>query len=106
MSFADLLEAADDAARETLGEDVTYTPGVGGAETVRGIFDAAYTKMDAGHAGVSATVPAVFLRIEDLPSDPNDDTDCRITAGGTVYKVREAEPDGQGGVVCFLQRAA
>lgn len=106
MSFADLLQAADVSTRDILGEDVAYTPGVGNAETVRGIFDATYTKMDAGNAGVSAAVPAVFLRLEDLPSDPSDDTACRITAGGTVYKVREAEPDGQGGVVCFLQRVA
>lgn len=104
MSFADLLQDVDVTAREKLGEDVIYTPGAGDAETVRGIFEQTYTKMDAGNAGVSGSVPAVFLCLEDLPTDPSDDTECRVTARGTEYKVREAEPDGQGGVVLFLQQ--
>jgi hypothetical protein len=106
MSFAALLQSVDETTREKLGEDVVYTPGVGDAETVRGIYDAAYTRVDAGNAGASSSTPAVFLRLSDLSSDPSDDTACRVTAGGTEYKVREAEPDGQGGVLLFLQRVA
>jgi len=104
MSFADLLQAVDVASRETLGEDVTYTPGAGDAVTARGIFDAAYVRVDAGNAGLSSSFPAVFLSLDDLPSDPSDDEGCRITRANVVYKVREAEPDGMGRVVLFLQQ--
>lgn len=106
MSFADLLQAVDVTSRETLGEDVIYTPGAGDAATVCGIFDAAYVRVDAGNTGVSSSVPAVFLSLDDLPTDPSDDEDCRVTRLGITYKVREAEPDGQGGVVLFLQQVA
>lgn len=106
MSFADLLQSVDGTTREVLGEDVVYTPGVGAAATVRGVFDAAYIQVEAGNAGVSSSSPAVFLRLSDLPSDPSDDTACRVTVAATVYKVREAEPDGQGGVLLFLQQVA
>lgn len=106
MTFADLLQAVDETSRETLGEDVIYTPGAGGAVTVRGIFDAAYVRVDAGNAGVSSSIPAVFLGLDDLPTDPSDDEDCRITRLGVEYKVREAEPDGQDGVLLFLQQVA
>jgi hypothetical protein len=105
MSFAALLEQADRAVLNgPLGGAVTYTPTVGDAETVRGIFDATYTKVDAGEAGVSLTGPAVFLRIGDLPSDPVTDITATVTVGSQEYKVREAEPDGTGGVLLLLQR--
>lgn len=106
MSFADLLQAVDVTSRALLGEDVIYTPGVGAAVTARGIFDAAYVRVDAGNAGVSSSVPAVFLSLDDLPTDPSDDEDCRVTRLGVIYKVREAEPDGLGGVLLFLQQVA
>lgn len=104
MSFATLLERTDEAVRGTLGEDVIYTPGVGPAVPVRGIYDAAYVKVGAGHADVSSSGPAVFLRLSELPSDPSDDAAARVMRAGVDYKVRESEPDGQGGVLLLLQR--
>lgn len=89
-----------------LGGPVTYTPGVGAAVDVRGVFDALYVKVDAGNTGVSSSGPAVFLRLSDLPSDPSDDVAARVTVAGTQYKVREAEPDGIGGVHLLLQEVA
>lgn len=108
MSFADLLQNVDS---EVLGhlpgdEEISYTSGAGATTDVVGIFEAAYQKIDAGHAGVSSSGPAVFFRLADLTSDPSDDTACRVTVDGTVYKVREAEPDGQGVVLLFLQQVA
>lgn len=88
------------------GGPVTYTPGVGATVNVRGVFDALYVKVDAGNAGVSSSGPAVFLRLSDLPSDPSDDLSARVTVGVTEYKVREAQPDGMGGVHLLLQEAA
>lgn len=105
MDFAALLARTDEVALDTLGEDVIYTPGAGAAAPVRGIFDAAYVKANAGHAGVSSAGPAVFLRLSELSSDPSDDGAARVTRAGVDYKVRESEPDGQGGVLLLLQRA-
>lgn len=88
------------------GGSVTYTPGAGAAVAVRGVFDALYVKVDAGNTGVSSSGPAVFLTLSDLPSDPSDDLSARVTVAGTEYKVREAQPDGVGGVHLLLQEVA
>jgi hypothetical protein len=88
------------------GGPVTYTPGVGTAVDVRGVFDALYEKVEAGNTGVSSSGPAVFLRLSELPSDPSDDVDARVTVAATEYKVREAQPDGMGGVHLLLQVVA
>lgn len=101
MSFAAHIGGMDVLVLEHLGEDVIYAPSVGDPVTVRGIFDAAYVKVEAGEAGYSSGGPAVFLRLDGLPSDPCTD-DFRVTRGGKTYKLREAEPDGQGGVLLLL----
>jgi len=104
MTFSALLERADVAVRGILGGTVNYAPSVGIAVDVTGIFDAVYVKVDAGEAGVSSTGPAVFLRLEDLPSDPTTDA-ATVTVAGIAYSIREAEPDGQGGVLLLLHKA-
>lgn len=107
MNFVAYIERVD--AKVTggpTGGPVTYTPGVGEAVMVRGVFDALYMKVDAGNTGVSSSGPAVFLALSDLPSDPCDDLDARVTVAGTEYKVREAQPDGVGGVHLLLQETA
>lgn len=103
MAFPALLALADRATLQHLGGVVRYTPGTGAAVDVRGVFDAAYVKVDAGHAGVSSSGPAVFLRLEDLPSDPEDDAPG-ITVDGVGYVVREVQKDGLGGVLLHLHR--
>lgn len=105
MTFADLLSGADRVALQHLGDSVGYVSGDGRAVSVRGIFDAAYVKADAGQAGVSSVGPAVFLRLADLPSNPGEDGAAAITVGGVEYRVREAQPDGHGGILLQLQRA-
>jgi hypothetical protein len=47
--------------------------------------------------------PTVFLRLEDLPSDPEDD-DATITVSGVDYRITEPQKDGQGGVLLNLHR--
>lgn len=104
MGFLELLAAADRPIRKVLGGTITYAPSSGVPVDVSGIFDAAYQLADpsVGHTGVASTVPAVFLRLEDLPSDPSADRPT-ITVNGTEYDVREAHPDGLGGVVLHLR---
>lgn len=105
MDFLAHLAKADRAVQGVLGGAVTYTPGTGAAVEVRGVFDAAYVRVDAGQPGVSSCGPAVFLRLADLPSDPRTDEDATVTAEGVVYCAREVQPDGLGGVILHLHRA-
>lgn len=104
MAFADLLTVADRAVRGILGGAVVYAPGTGAAVTVQGVFDAAYVRVDLGQSGVSSVGPAVFLRLEDLPSSPDADSACRVTVAGVTYLAHTVEPDGLGGVRLLLTR--
>jgi hypothetical protein len=101
MDFAAHLSAADRATVGILGGPVLYSAAGGVAVEVRGIFDAAYVKTDAGQAGVGGSGPAVFLRLADLPGDPEDD-DPTVTVDGKAYRVREVQRDGLGGVLLLL----
>jgi hypothetical protein len=44
----------------------------------------------------------VFFRVEDLPSDLEED-DQTLTIGGVDYRVIERMPDGLGGVMLALR---
>lgn len=102
MTFPALLAAADRAALQHLGGPVRYTPSAGAPVDVRGIFDAAYVRADAGQAGVVSSGPAVFLLVADLPSDPGTDLAATVTVDGATYKIREPQKDGLGGVLLQL----
>lgn len=106
MTFADLVSRVDDAARDHLGGvPVTYAPGVGDTVEVTGISDANYVLADPdGEVGVEIVGPAVFLRLSELPSDPDDD-DPTITITGSEYSVRARRRDSLGGVVLMLHRS-
>jgi hypothetical protein len=103
MTFSALLAVADRTALKHLGGPVRYTSSAGQAVDVTGIFDAAYVQAEAGQAGVSTTGPAVFLTLADLTSNPSADK-ATITVDGVTYRPREAQPDGQGGVLLLLHR--
>jgi hypothetical protein len=102
MTFSDLLATADRVTLDILGDSVTYAPTTGAAVVVTGIFDSAYVRVDAGHAGVSSTGPAVFLLLADLPSDPAEDA-ATITVESVQYEIREVQKS-QGAVLLFLHR--
>jgi hypothetical protein len=107
MGFADLLAQADRLARKQLGEPITYTPNIGDAVTVDGVFDEVFVRVgtpDAGQAGVSSSGPAVFLTLSELPSDPKSDRLAVVTRvkNGKIYSAHEVDPDGTGGVVMHL----
>lgn len=104
MTFAALVTSTDRLVQTHLGETVQYEPGVGAAVSVVGVFSNAYVRADAGGEAVMSSGPAVFLVLADLPSDPEEDAPT-ITRGGVVYKVREAQKDGDGGVMLLLREA-
>lgn len=108
MSWPALIEAADATVRAALGEPVAYKPGVGVTVVVQAVFDESYFKAmpDGGENGISTAVPAVFLRLSELSSDPASDLNLEIRRppiAGKVYIAREVMPDGQGGVVILLR---
>jgi hypothetical protein len=102
VGFGDLLAKADRAVLKQ-GDAVRYTPSEGAAVDVLGIFGAPYVRATAGEPGVVSSGPTVFLRLEDLPSDPEDD-DATITVSGVDYRITEPQKDGQGGVLLNLHR--
>lgn len=106
MAWTDFLEKTDEAALSILGSNVTYSSG-SSSTTVRGIFERQHSRsVDPDAAGViSGGVdggPAVFLRLSDLPTDPESDANASVIVGGVVYTVRKAIKDGHGGVLCLL----
>lgn len=103
MAFADLVTALDRTTRANLGgEPVIYRPETGESVTASGIFDDRYVAIIEGEAGVEQVGPAVFLRLEDLSTDPEVDNPI-LTIRGVDYRVRERQPDGMGGVRLLLQ---
>ena len=111
MAFADLAAQTDRAALAAFGEPVTYTPQGGPPTSVRpngdpliGIFDLQYVlAKGSAEAGVESLGPAVFLLLEDLPTNPEDD-EPTLTIGAVTYRVTERRPDGMGGIVLALRR--
>ena len=105
MAFAELVAGADRAALARLGEPVTYQPaGAGAAVEVTGIFDLVYVLAKGDpEAGVETLGPAVFLRLEDLPADPEDD-DPTLTIRGVTYRaIGRPRDGGLGGIVLELR---
>lgn len=105
-TFDDLVRQADRAAQALLGgELVTYTPStVGSPVQVTGIFDEVYAlAVGDAQAGVETLGPAIFFRLEDLPTDLEED-DPILTIRGVDYRVIEPKPDGLGGVRISLRK--
>lgn len=105
MTFSELLASGDRLLRGILGGAVTYTPGVGSAVVVTGVFDEAFVEVSSGEGHVATAGPAVFLSAADLPTDPTVDLAATVTINGTTYKFREVKPDGQGGVLLLLNES-
>lgn len=103
MAFPEILAAADRAALQHLGGPFFYKPFGAAAVELRGIFDAAYVRVDVGQAGVSSAGPAIFCRLADLPADPESD-EPEVTVEGVTYRLREIQKDGLGGVLLLLHR--
>lgn len=106
MAFSDLVASVDSAARAHLGGvAVNYAPGSGDPVDVVGIFDANFVLAEAdAELGVELVGPAVFLRVDELPTDPDSD-DPAITVAGQTYSVRARRRDSLGGIVLMLHRA-
>jgi hypothetical protein len=116
MSFAELVAAMDRAVIAAFGDkdgdgepvSVTYTPEVGPSVEVTGLFDAPYALAKGGESpmfnGVETVGPSVFLRLSDLPGDPESD-EPTLTIRSVAYRVVERRRDDMGGIVLQLKKA-
>lgn len=85
---------------------ITYQPASGLAVTVNAVFSDPYVLLPgagAPEAGTEALTPTVFLRLADLPIDPEFD-DPIIVAKGVSYRVTERRPAGLGAIVLALRK--
>jgi hypothetical protein len=100
--FEALVAAGDRDVQAFLGSiPLTYQPSVGSPVTLTGVFDEDYVQAGS-EPGVEAAGPAVFLILEDLPTDPMIDHPT-LTIRGTDYRVIERHPDGLGGILLVLR---
>lgn len=108
MDFPSLLAAADQAALAHLGGAVHYVSASGVEADVRGVFDNADDNALVQGQEVISSGPRVFLRVDDLPTDPPIDPANepkgypRIVVGDVTYSTRDVRKDGQGGMVLLL----
>lgn len=105
--FAALVELIDRSVLDVLGgEAVVYQPADDDPVEVTGVFDARYVLAKGDpEAGVETLGPAVFLRLDDLPTDPELD-DPILIIRALEYRVIERRTDGIGGIVLALRLVA
>lgn len=107
MDFPSLLAAADRAALAVLGGAVRYVAATGDQVDVVGVFDNAGANAVVQGQEVASAGPRVFLRIEDLPTDPSEEPKGypQVVVADVTYATREVTKDGQGGVTLDLAEA-
>lgn len=99
--------AADRAAfvnAEEFGVTATYTPGVGSAVTLSGVFDEP-TEQRFDGPGLDVSMPTLLVRTADLPGSiaPGERTGDIVTIGARNFEPRTAEPDGTGMTLLRLE---
>jgi hypothetical protein len=106
VDWAGLVGRLNTACVEHLGQAVQYRTGAGQVVTIDDvIFDDGHVRIDATPAGVTSTGPWVFVKLADLPTDPEED-DPDVMVNGTTYRVFEVQRDGQGGAKLMLKKVA
>jgi hypothetical protein len=105
-AFAALVARVDRSSQARLGgESLIYQPASRPPVPVTGIFDNPFVLVAApsAEAATETLGPSVFLRLEDLPIDPEFD-EPRLVIRGIAYRVTAREPDGVGGIVLRLRQ--
>lgn len=84
------------------GEEFTYTPKVGAAVTLVGIFDDAYFAAQGGEVEVAGSQPRIQYETAKIADAPvYGET---VTARGVDYTIVEVQPDGTGTSTLILER--
>ncbi|QPC44002.1 hypothetical protein HW532_15675 [Kaustia mangrovi] len=96
-----LITAADLTVIDHLGIGCQYITEDDVSSDIVGVFDAQYQREDAGNPGIMSSTPMLFVRLADLPVDPEADQG-HVVVNGVEYRVIEPEKDGQGGCRLIL----
>ena len=80
---------------DRLGEDMTFTPVAGGAQSFRGLFASPYVELLPGGVGVASANPRVGFMTGDLTGTLYAGT---VTRSSVTYKVMGVEPDAPSGL--------
>lgn len=94
MAFAEDLSMYDDT--NGFAVTATYTPQVGGAVVIKGVFDKEYVEP----LGVTSSGPAFTTRTANVPNPKHGET---LLVNGTTYRIVTPQPDGLGVTVLLLQ---
>lgn len=99
MSFKSLEAIVVKLCNRVIGTSITYTPAIGSASSINGIFDNQYVDIN----GVVSLKPTLRISLVDLASAPaKNDT---VTISGTTYRILESREDGYGGSTLILQKS-
>lgn len=102
MAWDSLAALVNEAARDTFGVTVVYTPAPSGpSQTLTGIFDAPGQLIaTSGSVPVQTTAPMLDIVAADLTVTPAQGDS--LTVGGNTYEVAQVEPDGNGMIKLYL----
>ena len=101
MNFA---KAVLGPGMKVFARPVTYTPPGGEPIAVRGVFDEAHEIIKTAGDGseYSTTAPVLGIRLLDWATAPVQGGTLSID--GTIYRVFDLQPDGEGGVDVILKK--
>ncbi|WP_020594119.1 head-tail joining protein [Kiloniella laminariae] len=109
MSLIDIAKEVNSAVLDVFGEDPVSSSiildRVGGPLEIRGVFEAQREVLDLGSDGaeVAGYSPALFVDLDQLVVVP--ERGDVLTIRGDRYRVRDRNPDGQGGCWLLLHKA-
>ncbi len=83
------------------GVEATYTPNVGAAITVVGVFDDAYLAVQAGEIPVAGSQPQLVYETAKIATPPVYGE--RLTVNGQDYTIVGVHPDGTGTTTLILE---
>lgn len=82
-------------------DQATYTPSGGSPATISGIFDNGFAAgSEASGLGVASSRPQWHCRAADVAADP---VGGALAFNSVTYTIVEAEPDGTGMTMLFLE---
>lgn len=94
MSFAGLIEKANNMSLSKFGSPATFYLNGTAVKTVTAIFDQAVEVYSPGQTDMTEFKPAITVATSDMDGITRTHT---VTTGGKEYKIfREPEPDGHG----------
>jgi len=106
MSWPGLTDAALETILDVFDEEtVEYLYSDLGAHSIRGAFSNAHIEVE-GNDGVpvSSVKPILLIKLSELQRDPREGD--RVSVNSRIYRIIDAQPDGEGGAVLVLHKVS